>query len=291
MKRKLGLLILVVLLGMLGAQGTRTLFNMANDVFGIGNVANGMTGAATTSATYVLSGPASGAAAAYSFKAYPFSQFNGFPLVPSETQSECMATGTSMTCIGSTADSSRPDVLATSTSPSYTQAVSDTTGAGCGSFLVDNTETWYTEKNATMTAYLALNTTGLSRNYWGFVNGGNLFCLTESNIANAIAVFRASPTSANYIGQATDAIGTDVVTCDTTVPIDTNFHFFRIAFNTSLPGVDFFVDDMTTAKCSITSNYPSALAMHWLFSVACVSCGGVAQMTNVASFEFKTDPY
>jgi hypothetical protein len=195
--------------------------------------------------------------------------------------------------MGDDADSGGTDTLATSTLPTYTSANSDTTGAGCGTPLNSTSALWYASRKASLTAYARIDSTAGVRDYFGFVNGGDSFCATETNIANAIAVFRFSSTTpdTNYMGQVTDGVGTNVVICDTGVAADTNFHWFKVFFDNDNSRVAFYVNDLTTPACTINSNFDATLTYHYLFMAYCNTCGGVAKNVDVAQFSMTTTPF
>lgn len=292
---KAALTILGVLLWwtVLFASSTAVNLSDTNRTSGIAPVVRAGTGAATTSANFALAGPTSGGAAAYSFKAYPSAAFAGLPNVATGAIGRCSATGTSMTCIGDAEDSSGADTTATSTLPSLNTATSDTTGAGCGTPFGGSSTNWYSGRNLTFTAFTRIDSTTGIRGYWGLVNGANTFCATETNIANAIAVFRFSSTTPdiNFMGQVTDAVGTNVVTCDTGVPGDTDMHNFKIFFDNANSQVSFFVNDMKTPGCSINSNFDATLNYHWLFMAYCNTCLTVAKRVSVSQFDNQTTPH
>lgn len=278
---------------MLYAASTAVNLSDTNRTSGLLPIVRAGTGSATTSPNFILSGPLSGGAAAYSFKIVPTSTTGFMPLPLGNSTAICEAVGSAMTCMGDVADSSGSDTLATSTLPSFTSATSDTTGAGCGTLLTSASTSWYSGRNLTFTAHVAIDSTSGVRDYFGLVNGGNLFCGSQTNIANAIAVIRFSSTTPDttFIGQVTDGVGTNVVTCNTGVSANTSFHDFKIFFDNANSQVSFFVDDMTTPGCSIASNFDATLDYHWLFVAYCNTCGGVAKNVNLSQFALQTTTF
>lgn len=271
-----------------------TAINFATQLTGIGLVANGMTAAATTSGGFSLAGPASGSAAAYSFKAFPFSQFSGFALLSQGIEASCTPSGSSVTCIGDVADSGGTDSVATTTLPTYTTALSDTTGAGCGTQLVGNQSFWFgSTRNQRAYARVRFSSTTGIRARWSLVNGGILFCGTQTSIANAMVAIRSSSTTpdTNFVGEATDAVGTNVTTCDTGVPVDANFHLMSMEYDSALGRVNYYVDNMTTPGCFQSTNIPTGVVVGNLFGAYCNTCGAVQKFTDYAFYQISQPPY
>ncbi len=267
-----------------------------NRSFGVLPVIRAGTGAASTSAGYALAGPLSGAAAAYSFKSLPSS--NLFWPLPNQLHlASCLATGSSVTCIGEDVDNSYADTTATSTLPSYTQAWSDTTGASCTDYPDSGAVSFYSGRNLTTTYYAALTHTNGGRMKLGNFTGSDLTnCASDyGSLSDNTAYFLVSSTEGVNPGNihciTTDGDGVNVEDTDSGVAANTSFHTWRVWHDNSNSRVKFFVDDMATPICTNSTQIPVNQVMNEKVMQRCVSCGGIARGWNVASHEVTTTPF
>jgi hypothetical protein len=242
-----------------------TKVNLSNQASGILPVANAGTGSATTTATYSLAGPLSGAAAAYSFKSIPVTTPHGVSkpntarisrmvisgAAPAPIQLLGMPGPIAQICDGGAS-------AATSTLP--TRCLGPAGGwpdAGwslSGSLAVMTFGDFHEYE-----IYAALQRTTTFRITWG-LQPGPIGACTAYDADCAAARFYACNnlgcTEANFKCRIKDTVGGTTSTADSGVPIDTNFHRFGIVSTGS--AYNFFIDG--TQVCSFASNLPSTSA-------------------------------
>lgn len=267
--KKVLVVALVAFLIVPSARGIATALNAAKDFVGLGAVANGFLGTTTASANFALSGPLSGGAAAYSFKAIP--QVNSQKQLLPTTQPFSIWSSDGSTVNGvclmcTVAAGGCPNVLADATNPTYcnpTWLVGAASNCATTSFVSINMSggqprltpggfgssygIWFKTQQTTETRIQLGDLISRGSDDWTANTADFIYCNDSGancNIAGGDVTTWYTFTNDNSGG------GTQT---NTGITVDTTWHhFFRVWNGT---GIDFYIDGVKVT--THTTNLPS----------------------------------
>ncbi len=292
------LYLLAVLGLMIISLGAVTQVNLTNQVVGLLPIANGGTNTATAAANAVFIGPASGSAAAPSFRLPSPWEFGA---VPNSAIGRIMfefSTGTGISDYGDVTAGAGTvtHALATSTLPSYTQTATSTTNNNVGG--LSGNLNYVAGRGLRYFGYGSQSSLGAQRVWHGLTDQTIATMGASDNPAGNYAAVHYCNDGANA-GCAVD--NTDWFLCtkdnttincaDSTVAADTSFHTFLIVENIGA-SFDLYIDGTLRANSALhlpTSTTP----MRYVDAVTCMTCTPTAQNLRIARQEIlvTASPY
>lgn len=266
MTRKQLYILCVLLLSYFGIYAM-TQVNLSRDATGLLPVANAGTNTATASAGTVLVGPASGAAAAYSFRA-PAPAETGKIYRPNTQRFSyiVVADATTVTYTGSpllAAGSCGTIFAADSDDPIHCRNEDSTyvgtlglvnAGAGHNPDLQTFSKLSQSASNRMYIGLFSTNGTGVACGF--FYLGDAPDCGTATfRYCNDVGITCAADLT-TWKCYTKDAVGGTSHEVDSGVTVDANWHDFRIYENGA--AYDFYIDDMINPVCHMTSDLPDS---------------------------------
>jgi hypothetical protein len=283
---------------MIFSLGAVTQINLTNQVVGLLPIANGGTNTATAPANAVFMGPASGAAAAPSFRVPLPWEFGAVPDASVLRITFGFATGTGISDYGDAfvGSGTVTHVAGSSTLPTYTQTATSTTNgnvAGLSGNL--NYVVGRSIRLATLTAQSG--TTG--QRMWRVLTDQTIATMGASDnpagnyvgitYCNDGAAADCATDNTNWQFVTKDNVAQNIV--DTNIAADSNFHLWWIIEN---PGSSFdlyhaTLGNVPTLRVSSNAHLPtSTTSLRYIESTTCTTCTPTAQNGKRARTQIVT---